>query len=399
MVNPFNRSQRLYTLSSKLATANHEWMSFDLKEDYYFDSIFDGTILYHISYHYNKKKSELFVSYLDETKVIKIGNNLAQSIDFANQEILESKKILSFRNSFLSIRNDTEARLQFLPYYSEPLPYMMRSSQWHLNINNCLDTTINGNKKTVYNGTTKIRFLKDQSSGKFNIPLQYECQTWIDAETHQVDSVIAFNITENSFNEKVIYRIENLDFRNQSSHYDSIFDIDSPKYTIFSKHDDNNLPNSALGTNKDKLETQNLTYPIINLYRDTTNLSKKNGWLLLDLWMFGCGGCDNCFLTFKQETDSLGYRILEKQNITLLSVNALSNNLEMINDYANKYSMEEIMYSSKGFNTKLSLVNYSYPSYYLISPKKEIIWRSNSLGDYSELLEAKANYEKQHQSR
>ena len=35
--------------------------------------------------------------------------------------------------------------------------------------------------------------------------------------------------------------------------------------------------------------------------------------------------------------------------------------------------------------------------YYLISPDRQIVYETSDLGDYSELLEAKANYEMQHQ--
>ena len=51
------------------------------------------------------------------------------------------------------------------------------------------------------------------------------------------------------------------------------------------------------------------------------------------------------------------------------------------------------MYSGKGLSGVIELRYFGY--YYLISPDKQIVFETYHLGDYSELLEAKANYEKQ----
>lgn len=122
------------------------------------------------------------------------------------------------------------------------------------------------------------------------------------------------------------------------------------------------------------------------------------GWVFLDLWQFGCQPCYHCFERMKHEKDSLGYRILENEGIRIIAANAKSDNFELINAIATKFEGEDILYAGKGTMSMLALVNHAFPSYYLISPEKEIIWRSNYLGDYSELLKAKANYEKQHKN-
>lgn len=392
LFNYFNKSQRSYSQSAKLSTKDKNWINIDLMVDFRNNGQFHGTVPYHISYHYSKKNPELFINYFDGLDYCRITRNNVDLVSLHNNTIISSDSW----SSYLSLRNDMEAKFQYLPYYTYGLPTVMRCKEWEIDIKSHKDTIINNNKCKLFIGHTKKRLLQDPSNGKFNIPIQYECLTWINGDS-QVDSVIAYNITQNEFNQVITYRIINRNYVDKSSYFDSIFDFRRSIYDNFSREDILNSNVSGKATKELNYGTN--SFPIISINNDTTSISEFHGWLLLDLWMFGCGGCDNCFKTFKQETDSLGYRNLEKENIKILSVNALSDNLEMINNYAQKYRMEDIMYSSKGINTKLSLVNYAYPSYYLITPEKEIIWRSNYLGNYSELLEAKAEYEKQHKTK
>ena len=365
----------------------------DLTIEYLHDGHFLGTVPLRVSYHYSKEHPSLFISYFDELEFCRITRNKVDIISMHNNTIISSNNW----NSFLSLRNDMEAKFQYMPYYTYGLPITMRCKQWEMTTIGSKDTIVDNNNCKLFIGHTKKRLLRDPDSRKYNIPIQYECLTWINGDSNQVDSVIAYNITQNEFYQVIKYRISNRNYVDKSSYFDSIFDFNRPFYDNYSKEDVFNSDASEKATKE--LCYENTSYPIIRINRDTTSLSDFHGWLLLDLWMFGCGGCDNCFKTFKQETDSLGYRILEKENIQILSVNTLSDNWEKIDDYARKYSMEDIVYSSKKFNTKLLLVNHAYPSSYLISPEKGIVWRSNSLGDYSELLEAKAKYDKQHQNK
>lgn len=95
--------------------------------------------------------------------------------------------------------------------------------------------------------------------------------------------------------------------------------------------------------------------------------------------------------------DSLGYRIIEKHDISILSVNYVSGNTTLIGDMASKTNTTDITYCAQGLRRVLTIPYLGY--YYLISPDKQIVYETNNLGDYSELLEAKAKYDKQHQNK
>ena len=63
--------------------------------------------------------------------------------------------------------------------------------------------------------------------------------------------------------------------------------------------------------------------------------------------------------------------------------------MEMIGKIGEKYGVSKYLYSAKGINDQLEMS--SYPTYYLISPDKQIILKTNHLDDYSNILQAIKN--------
>ena len=87
---------------------------------------------------------------------------------------------------------------------------------------------------------------------------------------------------------------------------------------------------------------------------------------------------------YAQEKDSLGYRILEKAGVKIMAIEHRSNNMEYIEKYAKKHSSEDITYSAKGIFNAIDVQFWDY--YYLISPDKKVVYRTDKLGDYSGIL-------------
>ena len=137
-------------------------------------------------------------------------------------------------------------------------------------------------------------------------------------------------------------------------------------------------------------------FPLVKLNGDTTTLAENEGWILLNVWSFNCGPCIENLQNYGHEKDSLGYRILEREGIKIMAVNQSSDNLELIRQFGEKTGTTDIMYSGKGLSGVIELQYYGY--YYLISPDRQIAYESSHLGDYSELLKAKSDYEKQQQN-
>lgn len=388
------KAQREYN-SCAQELSHHNWINFDLVVNYELNGRFDGSVLYQISVHHSQKNPELYVAYSDELEFYKLTKRNIQNIDFCNNELFDIS-IFSKPSLYLTARNDMEAKFQYMPYYSAALPIIMQCKQWKLTTKQCFDTIIDGVHHKKFTSTTKKRFLQNESTRDYSIPLQYECHTWINSETNLVDSVVAYNISKNSFHQKITYKVLNTYFDDRISYYDSVFDFSNPSYLSFTNNNEyfhHNIPFNETDT----LTTECLYHPIITIDNDTTQIMKEKDWILLDLWIFGCDGCNRQFEKFKQEQDSLGHKIIENSKIKIIAANALSDNIPLIKEFSNRLHDNDIFYSAKGITTKLGLVNSVYPSYYLISPEKKLVWSSNYLGDYSELLKAKAEYEKQHQ--
>ena len=135
-----------------------------------------------------------------------------------------------------------------------------------------------------------------------------------------------------------------------------------------------------------------LNFPVVNLKNDTIYLKDEDGCVLLNLWTFSCSSCIENLYRYKKQTDSLNYRVLEKEGIKIMAINYLSNNMNKIGEIATKTSTCDIVYSAKGMRQFISIPYLGY--YYLLSPSKEVIYESSNLGDYSKLLEAKREYER-----
>ena len=138
-----------------------------------------------------------------------------------------------------------------------------------------------------------------------------------------------------------------------------------------------------------------MDYPLVGLNNDTITIASLDGWILLSLWSFNCPSCIRNMQKYGREKDSLGYRVVEKQGISILSTNYVSGNMNLIGEMASKTNTTDITYCAQGLMRTHTIPYLGY--YYLISPDKQIVYETSNLGDYSELLEAKANYEKQHQ--
>lgn len=212
--------------------------------------------------------------------------------------------------------------------------------------------------------------------------LQLDSVYWITYSTSKYDC---------SKSEKT-FRISNYNFNDRQNYIDSIFNINNPEYAKFSKHDQDNIPLSRRLSKNETINDSILDFPLVSLDGDTTYLKDQTSWTLLKLWVHNCAPCIEDLHKIRHEKDSLGYRILENEGIKIMAVNYDSDNMELINNIAEKTNSADIMYSAKELGDCISIPYLGY--YYLISPDKKIVYKNLDLGDYSELLKAKEEYEK-----
>lgn len=246
-----------------------------------------------------------------------------------------------------------------------------------------------GNVYSLYDGTTR------QLKYKYVKMYRY----WIDGRTFQIDSVVTSECRLDSIgrpqeetNEEA-YRLSGFSYASRSSYFDSVFDFSSARYDGFSRHDENNYVYVSLNDSVVSEAARRL--PLVGLGGDTTCIAGEKGWLLLDLWSFNCKPCMEHLLDMAAEKETLGSRKIEQAGIKVLAINYFSDNMDLIGQVANKTASRDIVCSGKRLNTQLYVPTLGYC--YLLAPNKEIVYKGNY--DYLQIIEAKANYEKEHKNK
>lgn len=378
-----------YIASAAKATKDKKWISYDTKGTTEINGQVTMTAKYSITIHADGSNSFYYFTYNNDTICYKISDCNVLIVNNQNHELTNFTKN-DDNIMYYSAKGQYEYLVEYFLYYFVGLPQKMWN-EYIPKVTEIVDTVIDGKQSHEYVTEHRNRLLYNHETNEFDIPLQYRSQIWINSETQQIDSVIVQNITENDFTQKYSYYVSNISFDDRSQYLDSIFNFENPKYKSYSRHTESFIPYSMRGTRADTIYSKLFDFPIVNLAGDTTNLNKEEGFILLNFWGFGCPPCMKNLQRYKKQTDSLGYRILEKEGIKIMAINYWSNNMELIAETAEKYDIQDIVYSAKGMGEFIKIPYIGY--FYLLSPSKEKIFETGDLGDYSELLKAKANYE------
>lgn len=249
-----------------------------------------------------------------------------------------------------------------IPYYIYPISFAESMNMTQI-FNEIEEREIDGELYNVYkfdNNERRVRF-------------------YVNAATNIMDSAY----TEiYQYSSKVYYTFYDFSFENRQSYIDSIFNFDNKEYEKFSKYD---IVNSEPYYSFDTIVTDKLLdFPLVDLNNDTTTLREQEGWVLLNFCTITSDYSMRQLDRYAKEKDSLGYRILEKEGIKIMAIEHKSNNMEYIEKYAKRHHSEDITYSAKGIFNAID-VNW-WECYYLISPDKKAVYRTEKLGDYSEII-------------
>ena len=256
------------------------------------------------------------------------------------------------------------------------------------------DTTIRGEscyKLTAL--TPEIYWTSRRGDSVVEGVSQEMCLFYINKKTEMVDSLVAVEQLDTT---RAIrcwsVALKNISFEDKSRFFDSVFDFNSDRFRDFTVYNEYMWSEGVHPS--DTVTDEILNFPIVDLKNDTISLKDEDGYVLLNLWTFHCSACIQNLYRYKKQTDSLNYRILEKEGIKIMAINYLSDNMDKIAEIASKTSTCDIIYSAKGMNRYISTPYQGY--YYLLSPSKEFIYKtysfgdsSDDFGDYSKMLEAK----------
>ena len=343
----------------------HKWVSFKYKDIHYSgDSLlFEG-------------ESELIIKYDGKNSSLFYNINSIEWFYLLDKDYY--KKIEKPEGSLIKYENtifdfdryyDALGKYGFIPRFFIDIPYYIypisfaESMNMTQIFNEIEEREIDGELYNVYkfdNNERRVRF-------------------YVNAATNIMDSAY----TEiYQYSSKVYYTFYDFSFENRQSYIDSIFNFDNKEYEKFSKYD---IVNSEPYYSFDTIVTDKLLdFPLVDLNNDTTTLREQEGWVLLNFCTITCDYSMRQLDRYAKEKDSLGYRILEKEGIKIMAIEHKSNNMEYIEKYAKRHHSEDITYSAKGIFNAID-VNW-WECYYLISPDKKAVYRTEKLGDYSEII-------------
>lgn len=389
-------------LKNSLKLTNHEWLSFNVN----MIALKDGKSWYNREYevilHYDKKNPLVFVCHKDKftDNIFLMDKNKVTIIDkFTNEfTIYDDGKKKYGMYSFYGTLDYLKKYFAGLGYYIVPMSSKINGYQYTTPpIKYYKDTVLDNIPYKKYTGFTPEVYTKavSETGEKYEYESYDRIDNYINDENFLLDSVywITYytNSYDNSKDEKKI-KIGNYNFDNRQNYIDSIFNINNPEYAKFSRHNQDNIPMSRRLSKNEIINDSILNFPLVSLDYDTTYLNEKSSWMLLNLWVHNCAPCIENLQKYKREIDSLGYRILENNGIEILAINYQTDNMKLINNMADKTNSTDIMYSAKGLGNSIRIPSLGY--YYLISPDKKVVFKDYKLGDYSELLKAKEEYEK-----
>lgn len=217
---------------------------------------------------------------------------------------------------------------------------------------------------------------------------------YVDKTNYELDSVIWVSNGKDGNRyigkKEIITDAGNINIRE----INELFDFDNPKYVEFSRHNSKNEPTSfAYSENEDFTTPTVANFEIQDLNGKKTTIKKENGWILLDIWEFGCKGCYAGFKRMGQQIDSIGQTVLQKNNVNVICVNPMSDNMEFIAKVAKKYNVYNLLYAGKGLSALINIP--AYPTYYLLSPNKEVVKKGTHFTD-DEILNAIKQYNSKH---
>ncbi len=334
----------------------------------------------------NKDRRNAYFAMIEDYRIVVFDKKKYIEINNDNNDLISIRRRKKGRMYYSTLRYNDEKNHCCLHYY---LYNVMNALSMPI-ITSCTEEIVRNKKAYKYTACEKQ---KATASNGSTINITETKELWIDFNTLEIDSVIEKRTNHFEDGKTEVVTTKEYVAVNQLFDFDTfekLLDFDNPKYKHYSRRDENNLPyRNVLSENKE-MNDQILNFPIVNLTGETITIREQSGWLLLDFWQFGCPSCFAQFKKFAQENDSLGSTILEQNKVSILSIHPYSDNMDKMGQIGEKYKVSKYLYSAKGMNGQLEIVGY--PTYYLISPDKEIVLKLKRLEDYSKIIQVINNH-------
>lgn len=285
-------------------------------------------------------------------------------------------------------------------YYFGNLQYFVRPikginlllTSFIYTIDSCGSMFVEGKTYNRYHGVQPL-FAQCDSTGCTKIRIEKDW--FINEETKIVDSMclIAYPTEQEDWQQYVSVR--NVDYSDKQRYIDSVFEIGHQRYEKYDKCNRNKDRLSRGYSENKEYNAAVLDYPMMDIDGNATTIAEHEGWLLLKYWSFACPSCIVDLKRIGREKDTVGSCMIEREGIEVLAINYASDNLELLQTFASKTHTGDIVYSAKGIGNHIDMGRY-LGAIQLLSPDKQFVYRAAAVDDYTEILKAKSDYEKQH---
>lgn len=342
----------------------HEWVSFKFKDMHYSNDSLLFEDESEVIIRYDGKRSLLFYNQYGIETMYLLDDDYYKKIEKPEGSLIKYENtIFDFSRHY-----DALGKYGFIPRYFYHIPYYFYPIDFAHSMN--MTMLFNGFDERMIDGEPYNVYKFDDK--------EHRIRLYVNAATNIMDSAYSELY---QYSSKVYYSFYDFSFENRQAYIDSIFNFNNKEYEKYSRYDvANPEPYYSLDTIvTDKL----LDFPIVDLKNDTTILREQNSWVLLYFWR-----CEDSHIEqlekYVQEKDSLGYRILENEDVRIMAIEPSSNNMEYIERVADKYDCEDIIYSAKEIYNAIDVL---YHKYYLISPDKKVVYKNWDIEDYEEIID------------
>ncbi len=238
----------------------------------------------------------------------------------------------------------------------------------------------------------------NEQTEQYDIPITDSIIMYCNDRSHLVDKIVVFHGLDTTYYEE--FRFCNVMPFKQRNIDSNIFDINSPSHANYTKYNyTQTVAPSLIGTYTGNTDMTNelMNYPLVGYDGDTTYLRQSTGWVLIDLWIYGCPPCVSFLKHLQKEVDSLGYRQIEKEGVRLYCINPKGGVTPQFRKYAERWAAQDILYSARGIGSELKAS--CWPSIYLFAPNGDLVFHNECeyIPDLTEtIIKMKHDYENHH---
>lgn len=287
---------------------------------------------------------------------------------------------------------------KYAPFYLKP--YLIH--KFKTDFKETYDTTILNKKFRAYK-SIKITSYERINGGDMQ-PVYDTIVYFCNQKSHLIEHIHVYSPYA-----IIYFDFEKLSLKAQDTKADKTFNINNEKYRNYQKYNFNLVfvhprlasigwPDEAFPQEK-YMSDEVRNIPLIDAFGKKKYLKDFSGWILVDLWIYGCKPCMDFHDNLKKEQEKYGFRLIEKEGVTILCINP-SKDPQKLSKYASRFNITDIAYwtNDSDFFDYFNVLRY--PRYYLYAPDGTLVFEGViDNDDYSELLKAKKEYEQKHRSK